>query len=333
VALTPVFLLPVAAGFIAVRAANPHLVEQTYWRWWQPRTVLPWAVFAPEVPTAVPATALVLIAVGAVSFVVGRMGGPVPRRAWGHSALWAVAGLAMSIAPAAFWYERPIWLPQALVAEWVPIYQLVRAPIRLGVDFLIGIALLTGLAFTECARRLAGVGRVAPAALAALFTVVTYARFAHGEPSFIRTPLPASYPLQTAISADSPLIELLRRPGGPLLELPVALDPVMGCVPRPHARAEYRSIFHWRPLLNGYNGYWPAGFIERMRVAERLPDPAALQALREDPGLELILVHMDDLPPAGRAVWYELAERGREDLRLAGRDGDDLLFAVSVPGE
>ena len=95
------------------------------------------------------------------------------------------------------------------------------------------------------------------------------------------------------------------------------------------AQAMYRSIFHWRPLLNGYASYWPEGFPERMALARRLPDADALATLRAETGLELILVHADWGEPK-RAAWLELAARGgREDVRLLARDGTDLLFIVA----
>jgi hypothetical protein len=120
-----------------------------------------------------------------------------------------------------------------------------------------------------------------------------------------------------------------------------------------HARAMYRSIFHGRRLVNGYNSYFPAGFRERMALAKRLPDPEALAALRRETGLDWILVHVADIGryerelceivhrarraercgerigASERAAWLALAESGgRDDLRLIARDGDDQLFAV-----
>jgi hypothetical protein len=79
------------------------------------------------------------------------------------------------------------------------------------------------------------------------------------------------------------------------------------------------GIFHWRPLVNGYHGYWPAAFPERMRLAAELPDPTALAALRSATGLELILVHVRDLPP-GRARRLARARGGgRRERPPAGR--------------
>ncbi|TMB12981.1 MAG: hypothetical protein E6J71_23440 [Deltaproteobacteria bacterium] len=145
---------------------------------------------------------------------------------------------------------------------------------------------------------------------------------------------------------------ILRTPGGPLLELPAMRLSGPALDAPANTRAMYRSIFHWRPLLNGYGGYWPAGFPELMALARELPDAEALAQLRRETRLELLLVHAGDFgrlerdlcarslgssascrPGVGsaeHATWLDFAERGgRPDLRPIARDGDDLLFAVS----
>ena len=329
-------LLPLVAEYGAVRAENPNLSGQTYWRWWHPVTSLPWRLlWGYGAATAVPLAGIGLIVVGTVSRVV-RADSRRPRRpltAWAHSAFWAVTGVIMSLSPTATWYGRPLRLPNSVIADWLPIYQFLRIPDRLGAVGLIGLALLAGVAFAECAR-LANRERphllalVGPAALATLVVVGAYAEYSSAEPGFDREGLPRSYPLALAISADSPVVRALQEPGGPLLELPVGLSPPLGCLPGPHAKAEYRSIFHWRPLLNGYSGYWPAGFLERMVLATRLPDPEALRALQRETGVEMILVHVYDLEALQAPVWLTLAEHEGSGLRLVARDGGDLLFEI-----
>ena len=115
------------------------------------------------------------------------------------------------------------------------------------------------------------------------------------------------------MSPDSRLIELLKQPGGPLLELPIGPEGVGPTgLPVNHARAMYRAIYHGRPVLNGYSSYYPAAFPARMELARRLPDPAALEELHRNTGLEMILVHGGQLAsaeglrrlPAPRPVRY-----------------------------
>ena len=165
------------------------------------------------------------------------------------------------------------------------------------------------------------------------------------------SPTPGRYELYDARAArriDSPLLAVLREPGGALLELPTAPGPLH------HVDAMHRAMSHGRPILNGFHGYWPSTFPHFMALACRLPDPDALATLRREAGLELVLVHTEPqafgtpvgpyacppLAPGTRpsseapeqlwdpAPWEAIARNGRADLVLAGRDGPDLLFRV-----
>src|SRR6185369_7490595 len=130
----------------------------------------------------------------------------------------------------------------------------------------------------------------------------------------------ATYPLQAVIAPDAPMIALLRRSTGPLVELPVPITAGNRIAHQPQAEAMYRSIFHWRPILNGYSGYWPRGFPERMALARALPDASALESLRRETGLTQVLVHLGALPTAERVRWTAVAAgRGNPALHLAGR--------------
>jgi hypothetical protein len=215
-----------------------------------------------------------------------------------------------------------------------------------------GLALLAGLAVAEGSRRLralrAGHGPVpalAGAALAALLVAAMYTQYAGapGVPTPVpRAPLPATYPLAPAIAADTLLVAHLQAAQGPLLELPPGVDAgvtlTRGAVrrlawPPSHARAMYRSIFHWRPLLNGYSSYRPDAFLDHMALASRLPDPEALAQLRRDTGVTTLLVHSAEYQPGRRQAWSAIATGETvAGLRLVARDGDDLLFTV-VPQE
>src|SRR5262249_39807757 len=96
-----------------------------------------------------------------------------------------------------------------------------------------------------------------------------------------------------------------------------------------NARAMFRSIVHWRPLLNGYSSYWPSGFPERMAEAARPPDAGALDTLRTTTGLTSVLVDLDELDPGARVRWLALATTPETHLRLVARDEHALLFDVT----
>ncbi len=319
-------VIVVHAGQVWIRLGAP-LTQQTAWGTAGTASVdVPWGLLGWQAPTAVAPAALVLIAIG-TGLVAWRGSSGDLRAAWLHAWIWAGLGIFMSLSPILHLGRQTIELPWS---HWLPIYRLLRVPARLGVAGLVGMSLLAGLALAECARRLASrpALRLLPVALAALFGGGIYAEYLHGfgTPRFLRKELPSPYPVVEALRSDTTVVAELRKPGGPLLELPLGKFDVL---PPFHARAMYRSIFHWRPLLNGYDSYWPAGFPERMHLAAQLPDRDALATLRRETGLETILVQTADLDVDARLPWEAIAARGRDDLALIGREGTDLLFRVT----
>jgi hypothetical protein len=341
VAVAALALVPELLAYRAVQRANPNLVEQTVWRGLgQPPTALPAGLVGHQMPTAVAPLAFALIAVGGALALVRSRRRPddagLPRHAWRQAAFWAVAGTAISLTPTVELFGRDVVTPKAWLIGWLPFLGRLRVPARLSLGAYVALGALAGLAFAEIARRIAEALRsrrprlphaVAWGLCAALVAsmYVQYAR-GFGRPHALRQPLPEAYPLARAIDGRSPLLAILRQPGGPLLELPVGPT---GLLPHWQTRAMYRSIFHWRRLVNGYASYWPEAFPEHMRLALALPEPKALAALRDATGLEMVLVHAGELDEAERGRWLAAAAAGRDDLRLVARDGDDLLLAVA----
>jgi hypothetical protein len=329
------------SGYAIVHARDPHVATQTHWLA-KPTDPLPKILGAAARlgPLAVPPAALLVLAAGLAIALCRADGGwrVITALPWRLGAYWTLAGIVMAIRPRADWRASLLAAPHSLLAQFTPFYEVIRIPERLGLAGLMGIAVLVGVAFAECeallARHRPGRLRFAPSFAALVLAVgAMYATCQRDvdSPWLALRPLPRPYPLTPTVSLPGPAImSVLSRPGGPLLELPV------GTSPWPQARAMWRAIYHGRALLNGYNGYWPAGFPERMALARRLPDPEALDELREATGLELVLVHVADYRgDRARAAWTDLAaRRGDGRLALIAREGDDLLFHVgdSVAG-
>jgi hypothetical protein len=328
VALGALAVAPVLAAHFAVKVREGVL--QSLWH--NPSaTVLPWGPFAyqPEDPLNVPIAVWVVIGLG----LIARLATPTEardkgtRRAWTQAALWAVAGLLFSLRPYLFWPPSTIIaLPYLAPARLLGLYTVLRTPSRLGLAALVGVALLAGLGAGECARRAPERGdsragtAVVLVALAALWSGYLYER---------PTPIGA-YPLAAAVGGDTALARALAEGEGPVLELPVSIiGGVPDVVATYHVRAMYRAIFHRRPVLNGYSSYWPAGFDERMRLAMRLPSPAAVDALSGVTGLRAVVVRLADMPARARGRWLALSRAGGNvRLRFVLRDDDNLLFTV-----
>jgi hypothetical protein len=96
----------------------------------------------------------------------------------------------------------------------------------------------------------------------------------------------------------------------------------------------YRGIAHWRPLVNGYSSYYPQGFAEHMKLANRLPERAAFEALRQKTGLATIVVYADWMPNAVMGPWLRALEHGDlPDLRIGYRDANVLVLDVAPNDE
>ena len=342
-ALAGLVLVAIHWPWLALVRREPDLPMQTLWRLAGTFPLsLPWGVLGWLSPLAVPTVTLAVIALGAAKALHRRWhGARAPHdRLWKHAALWAIVGTAISLPPQGRWGDTVVKLPLAFVRSYVPSLSFIRQPQRLGVVGLIGLALLAGVAFAELAAGLATAARSARArllcsTLAIALALAMYVQYARciGEPAVYGFPLSPTYPLRAAIDGRSTVLRVLRRSGGPTLELPLKPQPTS---PGDQAVAMYRSIFHWQPLLNGYASYYPRDFPELMTLAARLPDPHALQELRSKTGLRFVLVRLatdvsDDADEAAaRIAWRELAaRRDRSDLQLQAADDDLMLFRVN----
>src|SRR5262249_34920067 len=98
------------------------------------------------------------------------------------------------------------------------------------------------------------------------------------------------------------------------------------------AEAMYRSTLHWRPLLNGYSSYWPAGFHERMEATALLLTPSVLKTFVCDTGLRSILVDVR-VPFPGRDAWLRAHAAPLPGLRLAATTPEFLVFDVTFASD
>jgi hypothetical protein len=334
-AVVPFAIAPVIAGYVWVRAQNPSLLNQSVWRFLpelpaaQLRTHLDMLFVGGSAPTSIGLPILVTIGIGAVTFLVGRSRtqDPARARAWTHAGLWAVVGTYISISPTAFWGTHPVVLPHVLLERLTPLYGLIHGEHRLGVGGMMGLCLLFGLAFAE----ITGVAvrmhrRAGPAVRAVAATAIAVTVYA--IPGGLG-PLPAVYPTQPVLQTSDMVRRRLRGTQGPLLELP-AMSPEGIPAAQLNAVPMYRSIGLWRPLVNGYASYWPAGFLERAKLTPTLPERETLERLVCETSVRSILVNLWKLPPEQQTAWLA-ARRDASGLKLVGDYSNQLVFDVSIP--
>lgn len=249
----------------------------------------------------------------------------VPRRKWPHSALYAWAAVAvflsgwvLALGPEVWVGQRVFTTPYNVLLNFVPGLGAVRVPSRFALLFVLGFAGLAALGFARV------VGQRLLLGWTVLFPALAGTSWEYGlfEVSHVLQPLPTR--------ATSVYRDLTGLPAGPVLEIPAwhSDGDLQGLLRE--SRYLFSSIYHRRPLLNGYSGYRPPTYTLLMRLAGVLPDPAALSLLQRTTGLKYVIVHLSDLPPAERGRW-----KTPPGLRLLARRGDDLLYATTetVPAD
>jgi hypothetical protein len=336
VAVATVCLAGIYAPYGWIRSIEPNLRYQTWWGYVRDVTMtLPYdLLFHPVRPTSVPIPFLLLIMIGLLSRCLPHPTRPPEEAiAWRQGLLWTIVGLLLSLTPTVRVMDHVIRLPQAELVDRFPGLDLLRDPYRMGIAALFGLAILAGAAFAEVHRRIERLCHIPDAHLLRALTASALVVFASGalaeSPRLNIELWPRPYPLMAAAVPHSAIMARLREPGGPVLQLPIDPEAPFGEQLAAQGLAVFESIGHWRPLLNGYGGFFPATFVERMRLAARLPDAAALAALRRETGVEMVFVRGDLPTLPARERWDELANRGGGDgLRLVVREGSDFLFAV-----
>jgi hypothetical protein len=288
--LALVALAPVYAGYARVVWDNPDLRDQTVWGP-PPLTYTYVGVLPDHGPLAFGLGICLAIGVGLWLHRRDATASRAERRAWIVAGTWLGVALALS-------WTIPSLVPgfHALLAAHV-----VRDPLRLGLTGLIGLCLLAGLAFAACVRAVvpyvaAPARRLVPATLLLAYVAWRVA---------VMTWPPGAHPLDPAPMPGAENA-VLRAGSGPVVVLPLGTYYEQGT----QAAAMYQTVGVWRPLLNGYSSYYPAGFRERMALAHRLPDGQALEQLRAL-GLATVVVRPGSLDQLVRQPWLRAIAEGR----------------------
>ena len=212
----------------------------------------------------------------------------------------------------------------SLLYEWVLPFRGLRVPARAAILLLLGMAVLAGAALAWLLTRFARARWLAPVAIAA-----AAAEFAT---------VPAVIPADRDIS---PWYQTLRTLDDVVVfEWPVTVP--WRLYDMRDVRYMYRSLAHWRPLLNGYSGNYPRSYEMLLLEMRAFPYTSALNYLRErgatvlvvhdiegsrptydealerlhrEPGLHLIASGLDN---GHRVSFFRLASR---EAQVAGRDG------------
>jgi hypothetical protein len=197
----------------------------------------------------------------------------------------------------------------------VQFFKGLRAPSRASILFLLCLGVLAARATTAILARVTDSKRkVYGAALAAVILV-----------EYFSAPMKlVPYPRRAQLYDF-----LAQLPDGNVLELPI---PRPDALPFLDTRYLYTSTFHWKTLVNGYSGYYPRSYLQRLVHLETFPSEVALEQIKDDQ-VRYVVVHDEEYrdPAEGARILEELVRLGGKPI---GRmhDGWSLATLFDVSG-
>ena len=195
--------------------------------------------------------------------------------------------------------------PYRLLYDFVPGFQLVRIPERLGLIAMLFLGLLAARGLALVAARWPGAAL--PLALLLPLEHVSLLSVTEAVP----------------VGAKRPAVHawLASHPGGAVAELPVRGEGLV----REETLEMYFSTAHWRKIVHGYTAYPPQVTRLLRRLCAEFPSDASLAALRRV-GVDTVVVHRGR--PLGTDLAHQLPgsdDANKEELqRLIRRAGLDL---------
>jgi hypothetical protein len=272
-------------------------------------------------PGAVAATLALL---GAWAAVRARSG--VPERAAragpAYLALGVVA-LMLSLGPFFIWRGHPtdVPLPYLVLYHLAPGYQAMRIPARFGLWVGLAMAVLAGIGchwlrarFRQRWGRRTLTAAAPGVAAALLIGLVGFEAYTPGRPVPVEVP-----PVYRFLATEdrAPLVEL---------PMPRVLGPDE--VHRKEMERTFYSMYHRRPMVNGYSGFTPPWFDQIASVLNLGPRRDVIRAMAAL-GVNTIVLHRDDMSESERQAWQG-SDLARLGLREVARFGGDRVLKIAA---
>jgi hypothetical protein len=238
---------------------------------------------------------------------------------------FAVAGVLawwLSLGPKPQAFGRDINAPAlyTILYDYVPGYDGLRVPARFAALVVLALGVLAGFGVRDLLRAVARRGAVVPILAALVLSESTVVPMPLNVSSADRV-LPPPARVYPATSPPPVYLYVANLPPGMVLaELPFGDNSW-------DLRAVFYSAVHWRPLLNGYSGGFPEGFL---RLRSYLDDPLrapndAFEALMASGATHLILHTSAYEKPESMELQRWLETRG---VRTVAQFGPDLVYQL-----
>lgn len=232
------------------------------------------------------------------------------RLLWGYGAILGFSFL-MTFGPRWSFFGREIDSPYRLFFNYFPGWSGIRVPARMHMISTLSLSILAGLGAASLGRIFKPVAQ--KVFFSAVGALILLESFSIPLP-LIRVPPPA------------PVYHwLATQPGkAVILELPM---PVANGERWRETSYVYSSIFHWKPLVNGYSGYFPPYYFALCETLQGFPDASSLAELRRF-GVKYVIWHSGQYEVAKRQSIIERLSLS-SDFTSVARFGDDWVLAFS----
>jgi hypothetical protein len=264
-----------------------------------------------------------------VAFVLLLLVSPAARartrvflRERGYFLVMLLAAIWLSLGPIPQSLGRPVEIvaPYRLLLEYVPGFDGVRVPARFAMIVAFALAALAGYGAAWLSQTRLGPAILIVAAVVAVLEGTRLPFIVNGAFALRDFNAPEARLFRPA-RAPAVYREFATQPSDAvLIELP--LGP-----PDFDLRAMFYSIVHWRPVVNGYSGFYPPHYGRLITALSEIPRHAdvSIETLRSTGATHLILHQAAYRDGEGEATAQALAAAGAIELF---RDGSDLLFLL-----
>jgi hypothetical protein len=204
--------------------------------------------------------------------------------------------------------------PWALLRTAFPVFQMIRVTSRAGVFLALPLAMLAALALGRLKPRPAALAGIAAVALAETLVVpIPFPEWSRIVDT--RREPPPVYPWLAELPGREPVVHL------PMLD-------VAGLERRPAFHESVYMVYstlHWRPLVNGYAGIEPAGYVRLRTLSWDFPSEEFVEALRAI-GTRYVVLHRKGYGPF---QWARL-QQGMPEALASGRLREVAAFGTDT---
>ena len=243
-------------------------------------------------------------------------------RSRGFFLLALLAAMWLSLGPAPQVLGRPLDLasPYRFLWNYVPGFEGLRVPARFAMVVVLMLTVLASFGAAVLGRRRYGLVTLAVLVAAFLFE-------AGASPFTVNGLSPIRGFKMPAARLERPA----RAPGVYRAVSGLPADAVLADLPLGQPdydlRAMYYSIDRWRPLVNGYSGFFPLHYGRAIVALNEIPrHPDVSLAILRELGATHVIVHEDAyLDTEGRDTAATLRDAGATEMF---REGSDVLLAL-----